>query len=57
MVYILNLKDLASFLNGCILSLYQGLNRGLSYPEVDDIPMCHGASLLPIVSLKPSKGW
>ena len=27
-----------------MLSLYQGLNRGPSDPEADDIPVCHCAS-------------
>ena len=33
-----------SFLIHTIFSLYQGLNRGPSDPEADDIPMCHSAS-------------
>ena len=41
MVYILNLKGPAPFLIQYIFSLYQGLR---SYPEADNIPMCHPAS-------------
>ena len=40
MVYILNLKDPASFIIQWILSLHLGLNRGHSDPETDDIPLC-----------------
>ena len=45
MVYILNLKDPASFIIRYIFSVYQGLNWGPSDPETDDVPMCHRASL------------
>ena len=45
MVYISNLKDPALYLFLYILNLYQGLNRESSAPEVDDIQMCHRASL------------
>ena len=37
MVYILNLKDPASFQIQLIFSLYLGLNQGPSDPEADDI--------------------
>ena len=46
MVYILNLKDPASFLIQLIFSLYQGSIWGHSDPEADDTPMCHQASLI-----------
>ena len=52
MLYVLNLKDPpASFLNRYIFSLYQGLNRGPSDPEADDIPMRHFACLITFVSV------
>ena len=37
MEYILNIKDLESFLVQYIFSLYLGLNWGPSDPEADDI--------------------
>ena len=48
MVYILNLKDLASFL---IFSLYKGSKQGPSDPEAGDIPMCQCASLYMLETL------
>ena len=44
MVYILNLKNPASFLIQIFFSLYQGFNQGPLDPEADDIPMYHYAS-------------
>ena len=44
-MYILKLKDPASFLIQQIFSIYPGLNLRPSAPEADDIQMCHRASL------------